>query len=50
VLGRGQPRVGVRIPLVFVAIHFGFAWGFWKEVAKQARARVRWSAVSPGTS
>ncbi|MCE9567474.1 MAG: glycosyltransferase family 2 protein [Planctomycetes bacterium] len=36
VLGRSQPRgVGRRIPLVFVAIHYGFAWGFWKEVAKQ---------------
>ena len=40
VLGRGQPpSVAVRIPVVFVAIHFGFAWGFWKEVAKQVRAR-----------
>jgi succinoglycan biosynthesis protein ExoA len=39
VLGRGKPlSVAVRIPVVFVAIHFGFAWGFWKEVAKQARA------------
>lgn len=40
VLGRGQPRgVGRRIPLVFVAIHCGFAWGFWKEVVRQARVR-----------
>jgi succinoglycan biosynthesis protein ExoA len=47
VLGRGQPRgVGVRIPLVFVAIHTGFAWGFWKEVAKQVRGRI----VSPRTA
>ena len=38
VLGRGKPlSVAVRIPMVFVAIHFGFAWGFWKEVAKQVR-------------
>jgi succinoglycan biosynthesis protein ExoA len=38
VLGRKQLfAVAVRIPIVFVAIHFGFAWGFWKEVAKQAR-------------
>jgi GT2 family glycosyltransferase len=38
VLGRGQPKaVAARIPMVFVAIHFGFAWGFWKEVAKQLR-------------
>ena len=40
VLGRGQPRgVGLRIPLVFVAIQCGFAWGFWKEVARQVRER-----------
>ncbi|MBA4189892.1 MAG: glycosyltransferase family 2 protein [Planctomycetaceae bacterium] len=38
-IGRGQPHgVGRRIPMVFVAIHFGFAWGFWKEVAKQMRS------------
>jgi succinoglycan biosynthesis protein ExoA len=43
VLGRKQPlAVAVRIPVVFVAIHFGFAWGFWKEVAKQVRRRVNW--------
>jgi succinoglycan biosynthesis protein ExoA len=43
VLGRKQPlTVVVRIPVVFVAIHFGFAWGFWKEVAKQIRSRVNW--------
>ncbi len=43
VLGRKQPfAVAVRIPVVFVAIHFGFAWGFWKEVAKQLRTRVNW--------
>ncbi|MBN9118709.1 MAG: glycosyltransferase [Planctomycetes bacterium] len=41
VLGRGKPpAVAARIPVVFVAIHFGFAWGFWKEVAKQARGRM----------
>lgn len=46
-LGRKQPRaVAARIPVVFVAIHFGFAWGFWKEVAKQARRRVQ-SRVRP---
>jgi succinoglycan biosynthesis protein ExoA len=39
-LGRREPAaVAARIPAVFVAIHFGFAWGFWKEVARQAR---RW--------
>lgn len=38
VLGRGKPlAVVVRIPAVFVAIHFGFAWGFWKEVGRQLR-------------
>jgi len=50
-LGRGQPcAVAVRIPVVFVAIHFGFAWGFWKEVAKQARRWVqswRFSSRTP---
>ncbi len=51
VLGRGQPRgVAARIPLVFAAIHFGFAWGFWKEVAKQVRVRVQSLSPSPGTS
>jgi GT2 family glycosyltransferase len=43
VLGRGKPlAVAARIPVVFVAIHFGFAWGFWKEVAKQTRPRINW--------
>lgn len=43
VLGRGKPAsVAVRIPMVFVAIHFGFAWGFWKEVVKQVRRRINW--------
>lgn len=47
VLGRGQPLgVAARVPAVFVAIHFGFAWGFWKEVAKQVRSSVQ-SARSP---
>ena len=41
-LGIRQPRgVGARIPLVFIAIHFGFAWGFWKEVWQQIRTRMR---------
>jgi hypothetical protein len=41
VLSRGKPRgVGRRIPLVFVAIHAGFAWGFLKEVARQVRLRM----------
>jgi succinoglycan biosynthesis protein ExoA len=36
VLGRTQGlAVMVRIPLVLAAIHFGFAWGFWKEVARR---------------
>jgi succinoglycan biosynthesis protein ExoA len=39
-------EVGVRIPLVFAAIHFGFAWGFWKEVCKQIRIRREIKAVS----
>jgi GT2 family glycosyltransferase len=42
ILGWQQPRgVGARIPLVFVAIHFGFAWGFWKEVSQQLFRRSR---------
>ncbi len=49
VLGRGQPRgVAIRIPTVFVAIHFGFAWGFWKEVARQVRDRF--TASDRGTA
>jgi succinoglycan biosynthesis protein ExoA len=40
VLGRGKPAgVAWRIPRVIVGIHFGFAWGFLREVARQARAR-----------
>jgi glycosyltransferase involved in cell wall biosynthesis len=42
VLGRGRPRgVGRRIPLVFLGIHFGFAWGFLKEVARQVRRTLQ---------
>jgi succinoglycan biosynthesis protein ExoA len=42
VLARRQPRgVGRRVPLVFLGIHCGFAWGFLKEVARQVRARVQ---------
>ncbi|MCI0704650.1 MAG: glycosyltransferase family 2 protein [Planctomycetia bacterium] len=42
VLGRKQPlSVAARIPAVFVAIHFGFAWGFWKEAGKRARFWVQ---------
>ena len=48
VIGRTRrPAVAVRIPVVFVAIHFGFAWGFWKEVAKQTR---RWLLKRGGTA
>ncbi len=46
VLSRGQPvGVGRRVPLVFAGIHFGFAWGFWKEAGRQIRQRVKshWS-------
>ncbi len=42
VLGHRLPlAAAVRIPVVFVAIHFGFAWGFWKEVGKHLHWRVR---------
>jgi glycosyltransferase involved in cell wall biosynthesis len=48
VLGRKQPlSVAVRIPVVFVAIHFGFAWGFWKEVGKQVSRLLQWHLRSP---
>jgi GT2 family glycosyltransferase len=47
-LGRKQPlAVAVRIPAVFVAIHFGFGWGFWKEVARQVRRRLQSRVYSP---
>ena len=37
-LARGKPlAVGVRIPAVFAGIHFGFAWGFLREAARQAK-------------
>ncbi len=38
VVCRKRYSVGARIPFVFMAIHFGFAWGFWKEVFWQVRA------------
>jgi succinoglycan biosynthesis protein ExoA len=51
VLGRGEPmRVRVRIPAVFAAVHLGFAWGFWKGVARQLRSGVQSGSVSPRTS
>lgn len=35
-LGRRQAAtVGARIPAVFVGIHFGFAWGFWRETVRR---------------
>lgn len=38
VLSRGRPRgVGRRIPVAFVGIHCGFAWGFLREVWRQVR-------------
>ena len=50
VLGRGQPPGVARlIPLVFVAIHFGFAWGFWKEVARQFGSRSRPPRAAPAS-
>lgn len=39
-LGRRQPvRVAVRVPVVLVGIHFGFAWGFLREAVRLAVAR-----------
>jgi|YNPMSStandDraft_1061717.scaffolds.fasta_scaffold08478_4 succinoglycan biosynthesis protein ExoA len=41
-LGRGRPwKVRCRIPLAFVAIHFGFAWGFLQEVFHQLGKRLQ---------
>jgi succinoglycan biosynthesis protein ExoA len=41
-LAVGRPKVvGVNIPLVFLGIHLGFAWGFWREVAGQIKLRLR---------
>lgn len=40
VLSRREPwPVAVRIPAVLLAIHFGFAWGFWKGLVGQIRER-----------
>ena len=40
-LGRALPwGVRMRVPLAFVGIHFGFAWGFWREVIARCRMRV----------
>jgi GT2 family glycosyltransferase len=43
VLARGKgSAVARRMPLVFAGIHFGFAWGFWKEALKPlAVSRLR---------
>jgi len=48
VLSHGKMPVARRIPLVFSGIHFGFAWGFWKETISRLRtyaARTSASAV-----
>lgn len=40
-LGRKLPwSVRRQVPLVFVGIHFGFAWGFWREVGRRIQARL----------
>ncbi|MBX3397740.1 MAG: glycosyltransferase family 2 protein [Gemmataceae bacterium] len=40
-IGRGQPAsVRVRLPLVFLAIHFGFAAGFLGELWRRVRGRI----------
>ena len=33
-------RVRARVPLAFLGIHFGFAWGFWREVMARCRTRI----------
>jgi GT2 family glycosyltransferase len=41
-LGRGHPwPVAVRIPAVLLGIHFGYAWGFLREIHKIARYKLR---------
>ncbi len=41
-LGRGHSLgIRLRIPFVFFAIHFGFAWGFLREVGRRIRNRIR---------
>ena len=41
-LGRKLPwAVRWQVPLVFVGIHFGFAWGFGREVGKRVRGRAQ---------
>ena len=41
-LALSQPwRVGIRLPLVFLAIHTGFAWGFLRETARQLNHLIR---------
>jgi len=35
-----------RVALVFTGIHFGFAWGFWKEVGRQTTRRFPRSSIS----
>jgi glycosyltransferase involved in cell wall biosynthesis len=50
-LGRGQTNgVRARIPAVVATIHFGFAWGFWKEMARQLLMRIQFKVVSPRAS
>ncbi len=45
-LGRKLPwSIRWQVPLVFVGIHFGFAWGFWREVSR--RIHNPWLRVKP---
>jgi GT2 family glycosyltransferase len=51
ILGRDQPwPVRLRIPIVYLGIHFGFAWGFWKEVREQVRKKFRGIVAVPFAS
>jgi succinoglycan biosynthesis protein ExoA len=46
VLARGKGfAVARRVPLIFAGIHFGFAWGFWREVWRQLRPVAKPQAV-----
>ncbi len=50
-LGRGQPLgIRVRLPIIFVIIHFAFAWGFLREVWQTLRQTIAsrlWNLSKP---
>jgi hypothetical protein len=45
-LARGKGfAVARRVPLVFAGIHFGFAWGFWREMIMSPTRQQRHNAT-----